>query len=238
MNPPPPAAVVVVVSANVEWRAVRRRFPNVVVQLCPFGEWLVTTIGEDARTVLFVHGGWGKIAAAASTQYVIDHCDPLLIVNLGTCGGFEGQVERGTVILVQRTIVYDIDEQMGDQDEHLAHYSTEIDLDWLPPADPHDVVRSLMISGDRDLAPDDLARLSHQFGAIVGDWESGSIAWVAKRNNRRILILRGVSDLVGHSGGEVYGDVRRFENRVEAIMGRLIRQLPDWLDRAFESGPT
>ena len=36
--------------------------------------------------------------------------------NLGTCGGFEGEIERGTLLLVERTLVYDIFEQMGDCD--------------------------------------------------------------------------------------------------------------------------
>lgn len=49
---------------------------------------------------MFFHGGWGKIAAVASAQYVIDRWSPELLVNLGTCGGFEGEITKGTIILV------------------------------------------------------------------------------------------------------------------------------------------
>ena len=49
-------------------------------------------------------------------QYVIDKYSPDLIVNLGTCGGFEGVVEQGEIILVDKTYVYDIVELMGDLD--------------------------------------------------------------------------------------------------------------------------
>jgi adenosylhomocysteine nucleosidase len=230
---PPQSHVVVIVSADLEWRAMQGRFRECEKRASPFGEWFTAPIGERANPVLFFHGGWGKIAAAASAQYVIDHCSPSLIVNLGTCGGFQGAVERGTVILVERTVVYDIYEQMGDHDAHIAHYSTEIDLDWCQPPYPHDVIRSLMVSGDRDLVVEELPRLSRDFGAIVGDWESGSIAWVARRNNVRTLILRGVSDLVGSSGGEAYdGNIHVFEQNVERIMDRLIDQLPDWIERS------
>ncbi len=79
----------------------------------------------------YFHGGWGKISAAATTQYVIDHFQPDLLVNLGTCGGFEGRIARGTIILVTKTIVYDIIEQMSEPEEAIAHYSTELDLSWL-----------------------------------------------------------------------------------------------------------
>jgi adenosylhomocysteine nucleosidase len=233
MGQPSPNPVVVIVSANIEWRAIRRLFYQPDLHSSPLGEWFIAPIGQTARPVLFFHGGWAKIAAAASAQYVIDQCGPSLIVNLGTCGGFEGLVDRGTVILVERTIVYDILEQMGDHDEHIAHYSTEIELDWFPPPYPHKVLRSLMVSGDRDLVAEEIPHLNRQFGAIVGDWESASIAWVARRNNVRLLILRAVSDLVGSTGGEAYdGKIHVFEQSTEAIMTRLVDQLPDWIERS------
>jgi adenosylhomocysteine nucleosidase len=229
---PTESEIVVVVSADIEWQAIERLFPDVNAQMSPFGEWFVTTVGRETQPILLFHGGWGKIAAAASTQYIIQQCSPKLIVNLGTCGGFQGKVEQGAIILVDRTVEYDIHEQMGDSDEHIAHYSTDIDLDWFAHPFPHPVIRSLMVSGDRDLIVEDIPRLSREFGAIVGDWESGSIAWVARKNGVRTLILRGVSDLVGQSGGEAYdGKIHVFEKNTWAIMNRLVTQLPDWLER-------
>ena len=66
-----------------------------------------------------------------------------------------------------------------------------------------------------------------------GDWESGSIGWVANRNNLRTLILRGVADLVGTDGGEAYeGNIRLFEEKTFRIMQRLVAQLPNWIMHA------
>jgi len=56
---------------------------------------------------------------------------PRLIVNLGTCGGIAGQVQVGETILAERTIVYDIIEQMTDPDDAIQHYATDLDLSWL-----------------------------------------------------------------------------------------------------------
>ena len=47
-------------------------------------------------------------------QFVIDHDKPDIVINLGTCGGFEGVVNQGDVVLVENTFVYDIVELMGD----------------------------------------------------------------------------------------------------------------------------
>lgn len=182
--------------------------------------------------MLFLHGGWGKIAAAASTQYAIDRWQPDLLVNLGTCGGFAGEIEKGEIILAKKTIVYDIIEQMGDYDEHIAHYTTDIDLDWLGGAEtyPHEVRRTLLVSGDRDLIVAEIPQLKEKFGAVAGDWESGAIAWVAARNGVRCLILRGVTDLVGAEGGEAYdGNFDVFVDGAQQVMGRLVESLPGWV---------
>ncbi len=233
MQAPPPNKIVVVISANIEWGAIRKLFARVPVQRSQYGEWFVVEDKRDAERVLFFHGGWGKIAGAAATQYVIDRCVPELLVNLGTCGGFAGQIERGTILLVERTIVYDIIQQMGDQDEHIEHYSTNLDLSWVDDPPPHDVRRSLIVSGDRDLVVEQIPDLIERYGAVAGDWESASIAWVAQRNDVRCLILRGVSDLVGPEGGEAYdGNMHVFEENTQAVMSRLVEQLPDWLAAA------
>jgi len=164
--------VVVIISANIEWRAIRSFFPTVEPQWSPLGQWFVVEfeLGQRREPVIFFHGGWGKIAAAASTQYVLDHWSPQLLVNLGTCGGFQGKIEKGEIILVERTLVYDIIEQMVDPQEAIAHYTTEIDLAWLGEDTPQAVRRTLIVSGDRDLMMEDIPRLAAEYGAVAGDW--------------------------------------------------------------------
>lgn len=228
--------IVVIVSANAEWRVVKPLFPDAKFEQSPFGEFThlapfdVAQGRLDTWNMTLFHGGWGKISAAASAQYVIDRFQPDLLVNLGTCGGFEGRIERGTTILAEKTIVYDIIEQMTDADEAVEHYSTELDLSWLPRVLPFPVLRGLLVSADRDIVPDDIPMLVKKFEAVAADWESGAVAWVAKKNRTRALILRGVSDLVGGEGGEVYGDYELFIQRMSEIMKKLFEQLPKWIE--------
>ncbi|MBC8233702.1 5'-methylthioadenosine/S-adenosylhomocysteine nucleosidase [bacterium] len=228
--------IAVIISANTEWRVVCTIFSDVELHTSPFGQWFVVdlNVGERNEQVLFFHGGWGKIAAAASTQYVINRWTPELLINLGTCGGFEGEIEKGTIILVERTIVYDIINQMGDYETAIDRYATDIDLSWLRDNYPQDVHRTLLVSGDRDLLVEDIPRLKAQFGAVAGDWESGAIAWVAARNNTKCLILRGVTDLVGSSGGEAYeGNIHIFVEGATEVLRRLVDSLPEWIAKAL-----
>jgi adenosylhomocysteine nucleosidase len=227
---------VIIISANGEWRAVKSFYPEAKFQQSPFGEYFEEAF--DNKPVILFHGGWGKISAAASAQYAIDQFKPDLLINLGTCGGFEertlapganASVERDTIILVKKTIIYDIIEQMTDADEAIEHYSTDLDLSWLPRVLPFPVLRGLLISADRDILAEDVPELIQNYKAAAADWESGAIAWVAKKNNVRTLILRGVTDLVNVSGGEVYGDYELFKKRTEKIMKKIFEQLPGWL---------
>lgn len=118
---------------------------------------------------------------------------------------------------------------MYSSEDHIAHYTTEIDLSWLDTDYPLPVQKSLLVSGDRDLIEEQVPELKTQFGAIAGDWESGAIAYIAAKNGTRTLILRGVTDLVGNSGGEAYDDVLIFEENTYLIMSTLVKSLPDWI---------
>ena len=234
----PQVPVGVIISANAEWEAVREILPGRETRKYPYGEWFPESLyfGSGKIDVVFLHGGWGKISAAASAQYLIDHVQPELIVNLGTCGGFKGEIERGAIILAERVIVYDIMEAMADFDDHIAHYSTECDLSWLRKPYPQDVVQTLLVSGDRDLRPEDIGELKARYGAVAGDWESGSIAWAAGRNGIRCLILRGVTDLIGNDGGEAYdGRIDVYRSNARKVLQVLITHLPDWVRSYMDS---
>lgn len=226
--------VVVLISAIAEWEGVKLLFPASQIHQSPYGETINVILGTRALSgaewwdLELHHSGWGKIASAGMMQYVIDHYSPDLIVNLGTCGGFEGLVNQGDVILVAGTFVYDIVELMGDLDI-ATYYASTLDLSWLPEPYPHPARRGIIASADSDLPPGQIPFLKSK-GAIAADWESAALAWVARKNNARLLILRGVSDMVSEQGGEAYGDIEIFNRRAREIMKQLFDQLPDWLE--------
>lgn len=218
--------IVVLVSALAEWIGVKPLFPESKIETFPFGEWFTANV--NGREIQFFHSSWGKIASAAAMQYLIDHRAPDIIVNLGTCGGFEGVVNQGDVLLIERTIVYDIVELMGDLDIS-TYYASSLDLGWLADPLPHPARRALIASADSDLPPGKIPLLKAK-GAVAADWESAALAWVARKNDARLLILRAVSDIVNETEGEAYDNVEIFNQRAKEIMKMLVAQLPDWLD--------
>jgi len=218
---------VILISANSEWRVVRARFHSADFEPSPYGEWFRQELA--GVSCVFVQGGWGKIAAAASTQFAVDRWQPDRIINLGTCGGFTGHAAKGDILLAEATLVYDIVEQMGDPQAAIDHYATHLDLTWLSEPYPLPVRRERLISADRDILADEVPQLIARYQAVAADWESGAIAWTAARSQVRCLILRGVTDLVGVDGGEAYGNYSVFEAGTQTVMDCLLDSLPDWL---------
>jgi adenosylhomocysteine nucleosidase len=218
----------VIISANAEWKALKRIYPAENWQKSTWGEYFFKKVHD--RDILFFHEGWGKVSAAGATQYVIDAFNPEILINLGTCGGFEGEIERYDIILADKTVIYDISEAMGDSREAITEYSTNIDLKWLGNEYPSPVRKTVLVSADRDLRTDEIGYLKNEYHAVAGDWETGAIAYVAQRNNKKILILRGVTDLVGSQKAEAYGNIDLFVQRTDTVMAKLLNELPAWID--------
>lgn len=225
---------VLLVSADYEWQSWLDLHQDASISVTPYGGAFKHVV--DHHPVLSIRGGWGKVSAAASTQWAIDHYRPDLIINLGTCGGLEGRIERHTIILVDRTWQYDIQEQMTDPNEANRYYSCELDLSWLRGRQlPNGIIQATMFSADRDILTSDVSELIDRHAARVADWESGAIAWVANHNRVPLIILRGVSDLVSPVGGESYNNVALFQQNTRKIMENLAGQLPWWLNTFAES---
>jgi adenosylhomocysteine nucleosidase len=221
MTPSP--RVLVLISANAEWKEVRPAFPAARIERSPYGEYFLH------RDLVFFHGGWGKISASASAEHAITRWRPSWIVNLGTCGGVAGQINRYDIVLANKTVVYDIIEQMGDSQEAIDFYSSTIDNSWVPASLHSTVVQTTLFSADRDLVAGEIPALRARYGARAVDWESGAIAWVAARHRTRSLILRGVTDLVGAQGGEAYGKPEVFASSTALVMKKLLDALPAWV---------
>jgi adenosylhomocysteine nucleosidase len=219
--------VVALISASAEWKIVRAQLTEPVEHDTPFGEWLVHRLG--GQDVVFFHGGYGKVAAAGSTQYAIDRWHPALLVNLGTCGGFGGERKVGDIVLASETIIYDIVERMGDADEAIEDFHTRLPSAW-PARLTGRVIRAPLISADGDLDPAAVAGLAAKYHAGVGDWESGAIAWVASHNHTPVVILRGVTDVIDAAGNDpTYHAPGAWERASVAVMASLIALLSEAL---------
>ena len=222
--------IAVIISANSEWRAALEYLDPVSLLPNPFSEHFFSEV--NGKPVVFLHGGWGKVSAAATAQYCIDTWHPEVLINLGTCGGLAGAIKAGDTLLVNETVIYDIYERMSDPEAAVRFYTTSLDLSFITQPYPLPVLVGRLASADQDIDPKLVPVLRDQFHVAAADWESASIAWVAQHNAIPCLILRTVSDLVSETGGEIYFDgAAQFSERSREIMQKLIESLPAWIEK-------
>ena len=119
-------------------------------------------------------------------------------------------------------MVYDIVEAMGDPDEAIGFFATDLDTGLWPQSLAGEVVPDLLVSADRALVVREIPGLIDKYHGRAGDWESGAIAWTARRNGTPVIILRGVSDVVEASGSPTYGSMEAFEKGTRIVMARLL----------------
>jgi len=208
--------MVVLVCSDTEWRMAKKILTPSDVSSSVFGELF------EYKRILFFQTGWTKTAAAAGTQFVIDKYNPEQIINIGTCGGFAGHVEVGDILLVNKAVIYDLHERMGDPDEVLKKFTTNLDITHLSSEIKENVKNATIASADSDVDVVNVELLYKKFGAVAADWESGSIAYIATLNKQRLSILRGVTDVVSSANGEAYGNEDLFAERTEKAIRKLI----------------
>lgn len=216
--------IVILVCSDFEWDFVLSVFNDAELKESPYGNWFIlnSSPAKDHQVIWF-KSGWGKIGSAGATQYVIDTFAPDLIINIGSCGGFKGWIKQGDVVLINETIVYDMVDLIGKSDKSIEFYKTTIDYSWLKDESILKLPKAVMVTADQDLNPERIEELHVKYNAVVGDWESGAIAWIAARNGTKLLILRGVSDVAGVDGNEAYGENESaFLKGVYEVMNELI----------------
>ena len=216
--------VPVLVSANGEWKAVKAILQPTVIQQSQLGEFFQIELA--GQSCLFFHSGWGKIATAASTQFVIDQYHPELIINIGTCGGFSSSSSVGEILLVTKTLIYDIVERMDDPIAALNHYRALNDLSWVTQSLPAGTRKARVVSADQDIDYASFDLLTKTYQADAADWETGAFAWVAARNQIPWLGLRAVSDLVSPHGSETDNGVDLWRSRLNQLMQKILSDLP------------
>jgi len=217
---------VVLIAADDEWAQVRDHdfCRSIESGAGPFTH-LAARIND--QEISFVHSGCGKTNAAAATQHIIDRWNPSVLINLGTCGGFSGSVEKGDILLVNRTVIYDAHEIDGPEIRRRPLHETQIPTSWIQKPWPGSPTLASTATADQDLNPDLIPLLrSSPFKAVAADWESGAIAYVAARNQTRCLILRGVSDVVEQRPSPE----RDIRQGIETVMSKLLTALPIWLN--------
>lgn len=159
--------------------------------------------------VYLVLSGYGEIAAASATQYLIDVYNVDRIINYGVVGGLHMCHTVEKVGIVKKIVHYGFD--VSADGHPVGKYPNQKSLYITPEEDalPHVALSGMLpefvcASADKFVDGGDPKRkLRKQFGADVCEMEAAGIVITCNRNHVPCSFIKAVSDGV-NEGGEAF----------------------------------
>ena len=150
------------------------------------------------KKITLVISGIGKVNSAMSTQFLIDNYDVDYVLNFGTCGALDENLNLGDIFIVKKAVQYDFD-------------LTEIDNCELGYIEEYDCVffdcKNEFLQKDNavgylataDQFSEDINKITtlKNMGCNLKDMEGGAIFQVCKANDKKLLMIKVVSDVFG-----------------------------------------
>ncbi|MFS1704510.1 5'-methylthioadenosine/adenosylhomocysteine nucleosidase [Aestuariibacter sp. GS-14] len=159
--------------------------------------------------VVVVKCGIGKVAAAVATTALIDRFSPDYVVNTGSAGGFDTELNIGDLVIGTSVLHHDIDithfgYALGQAAGMPATYECNdalIAAAEQAASSALDVTtkRGLICTGDSFIGSDEAAqRLRELFPAMAAvEMEGAAIAQTCFMLNTPFLVIRSLSDIAG-----------------------------------------
>lgn len=204
-------------------------------------EYYVGTI-NDVEVVL-VKCGIGKVAASVSTTVMIDKFAPDFVVNTGSAGGFDTQLDIGDVVIATGVQHHDVD---------VTHFGYKRGQVYgMPDIYPCDVrmvdaavnaannithttiKRGLVCTGDSFIGCDDaVTRLRSLFPDMSAvEMEGAAIGQTCFMLDTPFLVIRSLSDIAGKESSVSFSEYieQAGKNSAELVMA-MIQELARYQD--------
>lgn len=176
-----------------------------VIAGTPFYQGIIA--GQD---VILLQSGIGKVNAALSTAVLLNHFQPDVVINTGSAGGFNKDLEVGDIVISTEVRYHDVDAtvfgyEYGQVPQMPATYKAEERLINLAEKaakteiNAHNIVKGLIATGDSFMSdPERVAFVMTKFPDLqAAEMEAGAIAQVCHRFETPFVIIRSLSDIAG-----------------------------------------
>ncbi len=192
----------------------------------------------EGVNVVLVQSGIGKVAAAVATTLLIEQFKPDAVINTGSAGGFDPQLNVGDVVISTEVRHHDVDVtafgyEMGQVPQMPAAFSAHPAL--ISAAEQSiqalgfcQTKTGLIATGDSFICdPARIAMIRQQFPAMLAvEMEGAAIAQVCHMLATPFVVIRSLSDIAGKESPqsfEAYLDVA--SKHSSAMVLELLKRL-------------
>ena len=168
------------------------------------------TEGEMAgKEVVLLRSGIGKVNAAMSTTILLQVFKPDVLINTGSAGGLNPELEVGDVVISTEVRHHDVDAtvfgyEYGQVPQMPASFSADANLiniasESAKEIGNHNVVTGLITTGDSFISqPEQSALIKSKFANLQAvEMEAAAISQVAYQYSIPFVIIRSLSDIAG-----------------------------------------
>lgn len=168
------------------------------------------TFGKmHGKDVVLLRSGIGKVNAAMSTTILLEKYKPDFIINTGSAGGFNPELNVGDVVISSEVRHHDVDVtafgyEYGQVPQLPAAFEADAKLVSLAEAAAKEIadiqtVKGLIATGDSFMNdPVRVENIREKFSNLQAvEMEAAAIAQVAHQFNTPFVIIRSLSDIAG-----------------------------------------
>lgn len=168
------------------------------------------TFGKmHGKDVVLLRSGIGKVNAAMSTTILLEKYKPDFIINTGSAGGFNPELNVGDVVISSEVRHHDVDVtafgyEYGQVPQLPAAFEADAKLVSLARAAAKEIadiqtVKGLIATGDSFMNdPVRVENIREKFSNLQAvEMEAAAIAQVAHQFNTPFVIIRSLSDIAG-----------------------------------------
>ena len=189
--------IAIVVALEREAQSVIDCFEN--VEKLNYAKKTIVKGSLFGKDCVLAISGIGKVNASLTTQLLIDKFAPEFVLNFGTAGGTEKSVKALNYYVIEKTCQFDFD--LRDLDGVPLGYIQDYDTAFFPAFTVDFTVeldKKTLATADRFTESKIDAQDIIDIGCSVRDMEGGAISQVCYTNNVPLLMIKGITDVVGN----------------------------------------
>ena len=163
----------------------------------------------DGKEVILLKSGIGKVNAAMSTTILLDKYKPDVVINTGSAGGFDANLDVGAIVISDEVRHHDCDVtafgyEIGQMAGMPAAYKADEELikvakEAVTEVGTHPFAVGLICSGDVFMAdPKRVEEVRQNFPTMKAcEMEAAGVAQVCYQFDVPFVVIRSLSDIAG-----------------------------------------
>ncbi|MFD1261349.1 5'-methylthioadenosine/adenosylhomocysteine nucleosidase [Entomomonas asaccharolytica] len=192
----------------------------------------------DKEVVVF-QSGVGKVGAALSTAYVLEHFSPKFVINIGSAGGFDPKLSVGDVVISSEVRYHDVDVTLvgceyGQIPNMPAAFEAnkqlvEVAQNVVQQHSNHKAMTGLICTGDCFMSDKAVVKLvRNRFPEMIAaDMEAAAVGHTCYLYDCPFVVIRAISDVVDQPDNKIdfFSFLQIAARNSADIVANMVKQL-------------